>query len=63
MFTYIYILLLLISLTVQEPIPITIDESYRYSIIPHQFQCFSIKQQNLKPTASYDIKLSFLGTV
>jgi hypothetical protein len=58
-----FILFLLISASFQENTPIAVEESYRYSTLPHQFQCFSLNQKDLLPSTSYDIKISFLGTV
>ena len=46
-----------------KPTTINLEESYRYSIQPHKYECFSLNQKNLLSSSSYDIKLSFLGTV
>lgn len=63
MFLIIFVCLSSIYPSFSEVIPLKIDFSYRFSINPNQFQCFSICQKDLKPSSSYDIKISFLGSV
>lgn len=43
--------------------PLFPEKSFRYENPPNKFKCFSIQQKDLLPLSSYDIKISFLGSV